>query len=63
MFLEESYGIVMNDNKWDDLCSLIVDYIYDIEGGLNSNPFIDNSDEVTIKKNHIVSYYKYKYNT
>ena len=63
MFLEESYGIVMNDNKWDDLCSLIVDYIYDIQGGLNSNPFMDNSDEVIIKKNHIISYYKYKYNT
>lgn len=58
--INESNGIVENDQKqWWDLCDLIVDYVYDLHDGLNSDPLYD-PDDTEIHIDNIISYYNYK---
>ncbi len=57
--LKESQGIVDKDGiQWYDLSDLITDYIYDLQHGLNSDPFYDGESAV-INENQIQSYYQY----
>lgn len=61
MKIFESNGIVTEEGKqWNDLCDLITDYIFDIQNGLNADPFYDPYN-IVIKRSNISSYYKYKF--
>ena len=63
MKINESQGIVTNENKWDALCKIISTYIYDIEDGLNADPFYvdDPNVDIPITLKNVNSYSKYKY--
>lgn len=57
--LIESQGLVDKDGiQWYDLSDLITEYIYDLQHGLNSDPFYDGESAV-INENQIKSYYQY----
>lgn len=58
--IKESQGLVDKDGiQWYDLSDLITDYVYDLQNGLNADPFYDGGDaEISIKQ--IESYYQYK---
>ena len=58
--LIESQGLVDKDGiQWYDLADLITEYIYDLQHGLNADPFYDEDNE-TITKGSIEGYYQYK---
>lgn len=59
--IKESQGIVDKDGiQWFDLSDLITDYVYDLQNGLNADPFYD-ADNESITKGNIESYYQYKH--
>ena len=61
MKINESYGIVTNENvQWEKLCNLICQYIFDLHDGMVSNPLYDE-DNQNITLDNINSYYNYKY--
>ena len=57
--IKESQGLVDKDGiQWNDLSNLITDYVYDLQNGLNVDPFYNGEDaEISIKQ--IESYYQY----
>lgn len=60
-YLKESQGLIDKDGvQWLNLCDLIVEYIYDLQHGLNSDPFYDE-DYISITKSVLESYYQYKH--
>ena len=58
--IKESQGLVDKDGiQWNDLSDLITDYVYDLQNGLNADPFYNGEDaEISLKQ--IESYYQYK---
>lgn len=58
-YVNESQGIVDKDGiQWYDLCDLVIKYIFDLQSGLNSDPFYNGGDAY-ISKGDIESYYQY----
>lgn len=58
--LQESQGLVDKDGiQWNDLSDLITEYVYDLQHGLNSDPFYADEDITTIGKGTIEGYYQY----
>lgn len=56
--IKESQGLIDKDGiQWYDLSDLITEYIFDLQNGLNADPFVD--DEPTITRGNIESYYQY----
>ena len=57
--IKESQGLVDKDGiQWYDLSDLITDYVYDLQNGLNADPFYNGGDaEISVKQ--IESYYQY----
>lgn len=58
--INESQGLVDKDGiQWNDLSDLITDYVYDLQNGLNADPFY-NGEDAEISMKQIESYYQYK---
>lgn len=56
--INEAHGVVQGKDKdWKQLSECIIDYIYDLDNGLNVNPNY-TGDRITIDMNEIVDYYK-----
>lgn len=63
MRLNEAHGVITDPKKsTDKLVELIVDYIYDVEDGLNSYINLDPHTEPIITLSILKSYWKYKHN-
>lgn len=59
--VNESQGLIDKDGiQWNDLSDLITEYVYDLQHGLNADPFY-NGNEAHIKNGTIESYYQYKH--
>ena len=57
--LIESQGMIDKDGiQWNDLADLLTEYIYDLQHGLNADPFYDGN-EADINKGTIESYYQF----
>ena len=57
--INESQGLIDKDGiQWNDLSDLITDYVYDLQNGLNADPFY-NGEDTEISMGQIESYYQY----
>lgn len=60
MHLNEEYGLVTNEeHSFMPLVQTIVEYIFDIQDGLNADPFYDPKEGSVITLKNITSYAKY----
>lgn len=59
-YIQESQGLIDKDGiQWNDLSDLITEYVFDLEHGLNSDPFYEVDNE-SITRGNIEGYYQYR---
>lgn len=65
-YLNEKHSLITNEkDKYDELCDVITDYIYDAHDGMQNDPFFDfeNISNNVISNSIIESYWQYKNQT